>query len=71
MNDNYTNFLLDTLKEQITITKMILENLHEANAELEQRTRERDWWKEKADAYRSNSKEPQTDLTAIRTPCGD
>lgn len=58
MNDNYTAFLEQLLNEQINITKLILERLHKANAELELRTRERDRWKEKADAYRTNSEEP-------------
>lgn len=71
MSDNYTNFLEQTLKEQINITMAILDRLNETNAELEQKCREIEWWKERADAYRSNSKESQAGTHEICTKCGD
>lgn len=55
MRDNYTDFLKQTLKEQIKTTSLVLERLHEAQTELETRTRERDLWKEKAESYRKET----------------
>lgn len=71
MDSNYTRFLEETLREQIKTTSLVLERLHEAQAELETRTRERDLWKEKVDAYRSYTKESQTSPVEIRTMCSD
>lgn len=57
MRDNYTDFLEQTLKEQINITLSVIEQLHGVNEELSRRTVERDYWKEKADDYRKKSEE--------------
>lgn len=51
--DNYTDFLEQTLKEQINITLAVLNHLGETSKELAQMTNQRDYWKEKADAYRA------------------
>ena len=55
MSDNYTNFLEQTLREQINITLSVIDQLHRVNEELYRRTVERDYWKEKADDYRIKS----------------
>ena len=57
MRDNYTDFLEQTLREQINITLSVIEQLHGVNEELARRTVERDYWKEKADDYRKKSEE--------------
>lgn len=51
--NNYTDFLEQTLKEQINITLAVLNHLGETGKELAQMTDQRDYWKEKADAYRA------------------
>lgn len=57
MRDNYTDFLEQTLKEQINITLSVINQLHEVNEELSRRTVERNYWEEKANDYRKKSEE--------------
>ena len=57
MSNNYIDFLEQTLREQIDITRSVIDQLHVVNEELARRTVERDYWKEKADDYRKKSEE--------------
>ena len=57
MSNNYIDFLEQTLREQIDITRSVIDQLHVVNEELARRTVERDYWKEKTDDYRKKSEE--------------